>query len=153
MREMWKNSAYRNNMVIKHKGKVNPHRGKSLCEIVGEQRAEKIIKKWLSSCNKKPNKAEQLMFEILQKNFHGEFSMNVRGEVMILGGKVPDFVNVNGKKKIIELFGDFWHRGENPRNRINFFKRYGWSTLVVWEHELKSPKVLIGKIKRFVHAV
>lgn len=26
-----------------------------------------------------------------------------------IGGLCPDFVNCNGKKVIIELFGDYWH--------------------------------------------
>ena len=68
---------------------------------------------------------------------------------MILSGKIPDFVNVNGKKKLIELYGDYWHRNDNPQDRINLFKKFGWDTLVVWEKELKDEILLKEKILEF----
>ena len=34
------------------------------------------------------------------------------------------------------LFGDFWHRGDNPEERIDFFAGFGYSCLVIWEHEV-----------------
>jgi len=96
---------------------------------------------------RQPNKKEILLSNLLQELFlpyryvgNGQF---------ILGGKCPDFLNVNGQKKLIELFGDFWHKGENPQGRIDYFKQYGFETLVIWECELAKPNELKTKLANF----
>jgi very-short-patch-repair endonuclease len=68
---------------------------------------------------------------------------------LIINGRCPDFVNVNGQKKIIELFGDYWHKGENPKDRIKIFEPFGYQTLVIWERELKDLKLVSDKILSF----
>ncbi len=70
------------------------------------------------------------------------------GEV-IIGFKNPDFINVNGEKKVIELYGDYWHRNDNPQDRIDHFKKYGFDCLVIWERELKNKDSLLIKLKEF----
>lgn len=105
-----------------------------------------------------PNKPERQLDIFLQELLHGEYIINVTGETMILGGKIPDFVNINGQKKVIELFGDWWHsdkkiqltgRGDSEESRKEFFKQLGWDTLVIWEHELKNESLLKEKILEF----
>lgn len=101
--------------------------------------------------HKKPNSAECKLDAILQRLFPGEFALNIRAEIIVLGGKVPDFVNVNHKKQLIELWGDWWHRDQNPQERIDYFKQFGdWDTLIVWEHELKNEAILKQKLQTFV---
>ncbi len=68
--------------------------------------------------------------------------------VHIVGSKRPDFTNYK-TKQLIELFGDYWHRGENPQNRIRLFKRLGWDCLVIWGKELKDPRRLKIRLERF----
>lgn len=54
-----------------------------------------------------------------------------------IGGKNPDFINVNGQKKIIEMFGDYWHSREvtgtskrsHLQERIKHFAKYGFKDL------------------------
>lgn len=94
-----------------------------------------------------PNKAEKKLEEILNDlnlsyKFTGDFSF-------ILNGKCPDFVNTNGQKKIIELFGDYWHRNDSGEDRINDFKQFGYDTLIVWESELKNIDALKDKLLSF----
>lgn len=79
----------------------------------------------------------------LDQLFPGDWKFVGDGQ-LIIAGKCPDFVNVNGQKKIIELFGDYWHKGQNPKARIAVFKPFGYKTLVVWEHELRN----VGKLRR-----
>ena len=76
---------------------------------------------------------------------------------MVLGGKVPDFVNINGKKQVIELFGDYWH-GEKrtkknketaEREKIEHYAQFGFGCLVVWECELKDLETLEKKLLAF----
>lgn len=68
---------------------------------------------------------------------------------MILDGKIPDIVNTNGKKKLIELFGEHWHSLSDEEKRINCFKNLGWETLIIWEKELKDRNIVERKILEF----
>jgi len=111
------------------------------------------VREWLNKLvaarGAKPNKKEILLNTILQASLPGEYELNVKANIMTLGRKIPDFVNINGKKKLIELYGDYWHRGQNPRKRINYFKKFGWDTLVIWERELEHIKSLRRRIVNF----
>lgn len=66
-----------------------------------------------------------------------------------------DFINVNGHKQIIELFGDYWHGvkarcyEETEEGRIKLFNQYGFDTLIIWESELKNLEAVTNRIKRF----
>lgn len=101
--------------------------------------------------NVKPTKPELEVLSILndlypgQWRYTGDFSF-------IINGKCPDFINVNGQKKIIELFGDYWHRGEREEDRAAIFTPFGYETLVIWERELNNINSVISKITEFAKA-
>ena len=65
------------------------------------------------------------------------------------------FINVNGKKLIIEVFGDYWHR-QNVKpyhvneGRVDVYAKYGYKTLIIWERETKNVEELKQKILEFV---
>jgi len=102
--------------------------------------------------HRKPNKLEKRFNNFLQEIIPKEYQINVKAEVMTLGGKCPDFVNINGQKKIIEMNGDWRHgekltgrtKMEEEQQRIDCFTKEGYQTLIVWEHELED----IGKLKK-----
>ena len=143
-------------------------KGKTFEEVFGEEKA-KIMKEEISkaatgriktdeeirklvkanSSRLKPNKTEQRLNNILRSILPKEYKLNVKGNVMILANKIPDFVNINGQKKIIELYGDYWHRNDNPQDRIDLFKQYGWDCLVIWESELKDERAVINRVLEF----
>ena len=100
----------------------------------------------------KPNKAERKLLGILNDLFPNEWKF-VGDFSFMIDGKNPDFLNVNGQKKLIELFGDYWHQGDNPQDRIDIFKPFGFDTLVVWESELGDFKLLRKRLVIFNHAV
>jgi G:T-mismatch repair DNA endonuclease (very short patch repair protein) len=129
-------------------------KGHKESELTKEMRMRNILK----SVHVKPNKKEMKLDLILQSLLPNEYSINVKGEIIILGGKVPDFVNINGQKKVIELFGDYWHsdefiqkngHGETEKSRTEYFKQFGWDTLIIWEHELKDKNLLKERILKF----
>lgn len=93
----------------------------------------------------KPNKAEVYLQDILNKHFPGEWEYVGDGQ-LIIGGKCPDFANVNGKKELIELYGRFYHKVNEAESRIAHFKKYGFRCIVVWEEELKNELPLIQHI-------
>jgi G:T-mismatch repair DNA endonuclease (very short patch repair protein) len=122
------------------------------------ERKERWIKAIRSAQSIHPNKPETAIMQILDiiDNKHWEF---VGDGKVTLGGRIPDFINVNGQKKIIEMFGDYWH-GEKARcyeeteeGRIAHFAKYGFKTLIVWESEIKkTPEVVKSKIAAFVES-
>lgn len=153
----------RRRMSETHKGKPSGMLGKHLtketkckigkaskCHWQNPEYARKVL------AGKNPSKAERKLDAILQELFPGEFMLNIRAEIMVLGGKVPDFVNVNHKKQLIELYEDYWHdpkrfpKHQSPQDRIDYFKQFGdWDTLVVWEHELKDEAKLKQRLMNF----
>lgn len=54
----------------------------------------------------------------------------------------PDFVNCNGKKVLIEVHGDYWHKRPEAimrdSRRSKIFASYGWREVVIWASELNA---------------
>jgi G:T-mismatch repair DNA endonuclease (very short patch repair protein) len=65
----------------------------------------------------------------------------------------PDFVNNDGRKVVIEVFGNYWHGLESVKQRdkrkLQVLKSFGWDRIVVWERELRSGKEteIVNRIK------
>lgn len=93
-----------------------------------------------------PNKPE-MQFLALLKSVTPEWEFVGDGK-KIIAGKNPDFWN--GNHKLAELFGNYWHKGENPAERINLFRQYGYNTLVIWESELENPQEVLTKVAEFI---
>jgi len=107
-----------------------------------------FLNKYYKGMNTTPNKPEKKLFSLLENLYPGQWRYT--GDFSFtINGKCPDFVNCNGQKKIIELFGDYWHRGENPQDRINEFKPFGFETLVIWESEMKNIENVKNRIREF----
>ena len=58
----------------------------------------------------------------------------------------PDFIEANGKKIVVEIFGDYWHspllnrslrEDANLNYRKEHYKRHGWDSIFLWESDLK----------------
>lgn len=88
-----------------------------------------------------PNKCETKLMNLLDKIYPGEWKFVGDGQVVI-DGKCPDFININGRKQIIELYGERWHQDDDPQDRINVFKPFGYDTLIIWVKELSNKKRL-----------
>ena len=95
-------------------------------------------------CAVHPNNLEQDFRELLetlfpsQCIFTGDFSFWI-------GGKNPDFCLVGHQRKCIEVYGDYWHKGDDPQDRINHFNQQGWECLVIWESEFRNSKESVCK--------
>lgn len=104
-------------------------------------------KRRLSALLKRPTKGEGILDSIIRKACPGEYRYVGNGK-FIIDGLNPDWVNVNGKKKIIELFGRSYHDPEKAIRSVPFrqtekgrkrvFRKYGYQTLVIWDNELYS---------------
>lgn len=98
----------------------------------------------------KQNKHEKFI-ENLLKEMGYEYKFVGDGQVNF-EGKCPDFININGQKKIIEYFGRKWHKENDEEKRINHFKQFGYDTLVIWDNEIKDIDKLKNRIKEFHYA-
>jgi very-short-patch-repair endonuclease len=98
----------------------------------------------------KPNKPEKLIRTLLNKQFPNEYKFVGDGRFWIERFN-PDFINCNGQKKIIEMFGDYWHRNTQQRDkeRLETYSKYGYNTLIIWEKELKNIDEIRKKIIEF----
>jgi hypothetical protein len=115
----------------------------------GRKCTEETIKKILAGSTIKPNKGELKLFSIVSSLFPDEYALNIFGNILILDGKVPDIVNINGRKKIIELFGEHWHERTDEQKRKDCFGQYGWDTLVIWWKELRNRQNVEKKLIEF----
>lgn len=135
MKLLWQNPEYREHMVKVHKEayKKDPD----------------LLRRVLTC--QKPNKIEQELIDIFT-DYDLPYKYVGNGD-FILGGKCPDFLNVNGEKKLIEFYGDYWHQDDDPQERIDFFKEYGFNTLVIWgsEFDKLTEEELVSKILEFTN--
>lgn len=150
-----------------HLGKLNPNYGKHPSpETSAKLSASRIGKKnpfygkhhsaqtlQIILQIKPPNKQELKLQAILDSYFPSEWKFVGDGQV-IIGGLCPDFTNINGKKCLIELFGDYWHSKieswtRTELGRIMCYNSYGYKCLVIWEHELKDEKALVERLKKW----
>lgn len=96
-----------------------------------------------------PNKQEAQLFEFLESAFPGEWKYVGNGQVPI-GNLRPDFINTNGKKLIIEFFGDYWHDFEDIGEKEKIYAEHGYRLLVIWSNELKDSEYIVSKVSRFM---
>ncbi len=141
--KLWRTGEYRKAHEWNNDKRVNQSRLVTQYWQDGE-----YANRHLEAFHLSPNKAEQGLGSILDILMPNEWKFVGDGSCWI-NRMSPDFLNVNGQKKIIELFGDYWHRGETGENRIDNFGKYGFKTLIVWENELANIDLLSNKLLLF----
>ena len=112
-------------------------------------------KKRLMGCIKKPNRPEKKLIKLFKLN-NLPYKYVGNGQV-IIGNKNPDFINCNGQKKIIEMFGDYWHSEKNKKLNWKItefgtkaiYSQYGFKTLVIWQSELDNLDSVLERVKKF----
>ena len=104
------------------------------------------LKKMWKAWSKRPNKAELKLQDILDEYFPNTWKYVGDGQ-LIIGGKCPDFADINGKKDLIELFGTYWHQPDEVVPRERHFRDYGYSCTIIWENELQDKEEVVRKIK------
>jgi len=102
----------------------------------------------LAGSHIRPTKAEYDLEILINTVCPNQYKYTGDGQV-IIGGMSPDFTNINGQKKVIEMFGDYWHQGQNPQDKINRYLQYGFDCLIIWEHELRERQNTLNRIKEF----
>jgi len=111
-----------------------------------------FVKKVMKSLGSK-TRPEQYLDTLLQQLYPGEFVYNGDYSAGIsLDGLIPDFVNVNGKKQVIEMNGVRFHQDTvKEEKRISRYAKCGFSCLIITDMELKNDRAgVVTKIIKFV---
>lgn len=101
---------------------------------------DKQTKAILKGLLKRPTSLEQEFINIINKH---NLSYKYTGDGdFILGGKNPDFVNVNSQKICVEV-GNTYHHDENYESeRVKHFAKYGWKCVVFRTNQLDEEEVV-----------
>jgi len=101
---------------------------------------DKAIKAVLKGLLKRPTSLEQETISLFSK-YNLPYKYVGDGE-LIIGGKNPDFVNINGEKKLIEVGNVYHHQGNYIQERKEHFAKYGWETYVFIGDQLNEKQIL-----------
>lgn len=139
---LWQDPIYRNKL----KNRIN------LLKIGDPE----FLKKFYAGRHNRPTRPEKLLDILLQKHFPKEFVYNGDySKGVSLGGLIPDFININGRKLVVEVFGDYWHskrKGGLPWKATEFgrkavFAQLGFDCVIIWESQLNNPESVIEEIR------
>lgn len=160
-KRLWTDKDYRTKVIKSITGWNHSEKSKELMSNIGKLRwknnkqyRDVIVNILLNARNrtiKSPNKQELLLYKYLNVWLSKQYKFVGNGKFNI-NGKCPDFIDFKNKR-IIELFGDYWHKDETTNSinkRIRLFKKYGYDTLIVWGNELNDINNLKKKILKFL---
>jgi G:T-mismatch repair DNA endonuclease (very short patch repair protein) len=118
---------------------------------------QKTVTAWIKASNIRPTQPELRLKELLDRLYPNEYEYTGGNHEKVIAGLCPDFVHSNGNRKVIEVFGDFWHgeiitghsKEEEVRQRMARYKEAGFGCLIIWEHELKNEARVARKLAEF----
>lgn len=87
------------------------------------------------------------VFASICNQYGFEYKFVGNGKLWI-GDKNPDFVHVSDNL-VIEIWGDFFHKGQDPQKRIDHFRKFGYKCIVIWASDLCRFDDIAEKIRRF----
>lgn len=106
--------------------------------------------KMLKASSRKPTRPEIKFNEITPKTVY--YVGNHAWWRKLPNGKYknPDF-KITNQNKVIEIFGNYWHRGEDPQKLIKLYAQVGLECLIIWENEIyQQPQGVINKVYEFI---
>jgi len=107
---------------------------------------DELNQKRLKAMHRRPTKPEQIVINLLSQLGLTDFKYTGNGTRCVAG-----FFLVNDEKqKIIEVFGMYWHRNDDGRERVKAFAKKNFETLILWENKIICDQLeVIKKIKEF----
>jgi len=82
-----------------------------------------------------PTEPERLVSVYLERKFPGLWEY--RGNKGPLPGvrKRPDFIRLDGKKEVIEVFGVYYHSRDEEPSLIAHYAKWGYKCIVIWQFD------------------
>jgi len=90
-----------------------------------------------------PSGPEQIFIDLCK-----EFKYVGNGELTI-DGKNPDFVSIKDEHKLIEIWGEYFKKGRNPKDLIDFYKVRGYQCIIIWASELRYPDKVLARVQKY----
>jgi hypothetical protein len=78
------------------------------------------------------------------------YQVGIMGGRRFAGGQVVDFVLYIPWAQPVQVFGQYWHSGDEVFSLANIQRVYGRPALVAWDYELRSIRDAVAWIKRSV---
>lgn len=97
-------------------------------------------KKALEARQMSPNKLEQSLIPTMESlgfRYTGNGSFWVHDPT---GSHNPDFKQT-GKRRVVEIWGNYWHRDQDPQEAIQWYATHGFQCLVIWESDLTDQPI------------
>jgi predicted DNA-binding protein YlxM (UPF0122 family) len=121
----------------------------------------KSLKKLMRAIHLSPNKTEKKLIELIKK-YNLSYQFNDKEHRIIIGQKIPDFYDVDGKNNLIEVFGEPWHDPKKAFKKLPFrktypgtkqyYRRLNYNCLIIWYKEFTKAKWeerILNKIQKF----
>lgn len=107
---------------------------------------------WGNRFKKRPTKPEKIFDSITPKSIYyvgnGSFWIRLKNGQC----KNPDF-KVKSQSKIIEIFGNWHHKNDNPKLLIKQYGQRKIKCLIIWEKEIyKDKKKVLKKVSIFLNS-
>ncbi len=108
-----------------------------------------------------PNKTEKWLDILIQRCFPDQWKFVGDGTKGVrIGGRVPDWVCIGGKRRVIELFGEPFHSNlaglsmkvpykRTYKGTLEHYKKHRYKCLIIWYEEIKYPDKVIEKIRNW----
>jgi len=150
----------------KYVGEKHPMFGKHYSEEVRKKDSEisrqhwadpefkkRILKSQIRASNRKPTKPEKMLTEMLNELLPNQYQYVGAKHEIVINACTPDFININGQKKVIEMFGDWYHsprmtgksREQEEIDKMNNYRAFGFDCLIIWENDIKKHKDEVAK--------
>jgi len=116
---------------------------------------KKCIRNAIKASFRRPNKMEKQTDKII-KSVTKDYKYVGDGKA-IINNKIPDWINVNGQKKVILFNGNYYHlkrknissKEEAETKERKPYNDFGFKVLFIWEDELKNTNLIKEKIRCF----
>ena len=154
----WNTRQKKWNMYYGKHATRDPEYRKRMSNVMNmeHKKAELIIKgalnfrdpEYIAKLNRRPNGLEMLFDSLTDESV--KYVGDGKKWVVLPNGrsKNPDFLI--GKDKVIELHGDYWHKGEDDGELIKLYKEIGYDCLVIWEREFDNLDNVLQKVAEFI---
>ncbi len=142
MKQRWENPEYRAKVkLIRNSPEYKSRMSRSVKRLFEDpEYGKKVMHRRI------PSKPE-IQMDTLLKSLDLQYEYVGNGSMWI-GCRNPDFIN-RDRSQIIEVWGDFYHKGQEPRLRIEYFNTFGFKTLIIWASELLNESQVTSKILAF----
>jgi len=140
------------------------HTGLRQTEATKQKHREIAIKRmlWLNTRGWKQTSIEKTVEQYLNVKYPNQWKYTGLGGIAI-ANQIPDFININGDKLVIEVNGCYWHgcercfpRKKCPGNalkdeiRKNRYESFGYKCVFIFEHDIRNSNKYMEQIDNFI---